>query len=107
MERLSFVADSEAGVTGTVPRGATAGSGSRCRDESSPGLTLGPWSCDPAVLRCTSSPGRRLSVVVHSTPAARHPRHDGSCWSHRTFLDLPEREGGQAGLDTLPLADVQ
>ncbi len=101
MEGLPFVAGSEAGVTGTMPRGtklvgAIAGTGSSCREGL--GTGLGPCSsCEPAGLRRTSRPGRRLSVVVHSTPAARHPRHDGSCWSQRTFLDLPgEMErGGQ------------
>jgi hypothetical protein len=86
-EGLRFVvADSEAGVTGTIPRwktaagpvvtvpdltGPAAGNSSTCRH----GLGLGrPWSsCEPAGLRRTSSPGRRLSVVVHSTPAARQP----------------------------------
>ena len=98
-EGLRFVAvDSEAGVNGVIPcwktagpavlelPGTRAGNSSTCRRE----LGLGPWSsCKPAGLRRTSSPGRRLSVVVHSTPAARQPWHDGSCWSHRTFFDRP------------------
>jgi hypothetical protein len=107
-EGLRFVAGSDAGVMGTIPGrdivkpvasaliGATAGNSSGCR----PGLGLGPWSWEPAGLRRTSSPGRRLSVVVHSTPATRQPLHDGSCWSHRTFFNLPGVKKSQGKVGT-------